>query len=146
MGSLAKLVYWAVDYIAGYHLAIRPALTRSTLVLFDRYLVDALIDPRRYRYGGPRWALQALWWAIPKPDLVVLLDAPTQVLQRRKQEVQSEEMERQRQAYRALVEKLPNGHTADAAQSLDHVIRAVERLVLNFMAARTANRLGTSSR
>lgn len=145
LGSLAKLVYWAVDYIAGYHLAIRPALARSTLVLFDRYLVDALIDSRRYRYGGPRWALEALWWAIPKPDLVILLDAPTQVLRRRKQEVPPEEAERQRQAYRALVAKLPNGRTVDAAQPLDRVVRAVERLVLNFMAARTANRLGAGS-
>jgi thymidylate kinase len=145
MSSLAKLVYWAVDYIAGYQLTIRPALARSTLVMFDRYLVDALIDPRRYRYGGPRWALEALWWAIPKPDLVVLLDAPTQVLLGRKQEVPPEEVERQRRAYRALVEKLPNGHAADAAQPLDQVVRAVERLVLDFMAARTAGRLGTAS-
>jgi thymidylate kinase len=144
--SLAKLVYWAVDYIAGYHLAVRPALARSTLVLFDRYLVDALVDPRRYRYGGPRWALQALWWAIPQPDLVVLLDAPPHVLRGRKQEVPPEEIDRQRQAYRALVETLPNGHVVDAAQPLDQVVQAVERLVLNFMAARTASRLGTGLR
>jgi thymidylate kinase len=145
MGSLIKLVYWAVDYIVGYHLTIRPALARTTLVLFDRYLVDALVDPRRYRYGGPRWALEALWRAVPKPDLVVLLDAPTDVLRDRKQEVPAEEIDRQRQAYRALVEELPNGHLADAAQPLDQVVRAVERLILTFMAARTASRLGTGS-
>ena len=98
MSSLAKLGYWAVDYIVGYYLTIRPALARSTLVLFDRYLVDALIDPRRYRYGGPRWALEALWWAIPKPDLVVLLDAPTHVLRDRKQELPAEEIDRLRRA------------------------------------------------
>ena len=87
VGSLAKAVYWVLDYTLGYYLKIRPALVRSTLVLFDRYLVDALIDPRRYRYGGPRWVLHLVWSLIPKPDLVILLDAPPEVLRARKQEV-----------------------------------------------------------
>ncbi len=145
VGSLAKAAYWVVDYTLGYYVKIRPALVRSTLVLFDRYLLDALVDPRRYRYGGPRWVLQLVWSVIPKPDLVILLDAPTDVLRGRKQEVSPHEIERQRHAYRQLVDMLPNGHIVDAAQPPDRVIRAVGMVVLGFLASRTLGRLRRST-
>jgi len=144
VGSLAKAAYWIVDYALGYYVTIRPALARSTLVLYDRYLVDALIDPRRYRYGGPRWLLRLAWRLVPKPDLVVLLDAPTEVLRARKQEVSVGETERQRHAYRELLGTLPKGHVVDAAQPLDGVVEAVGGVVLGFLASRTARRLGES--
>lgn len=145
-GSIAKAVYWALDYGLGYHAKVRPALARSTLVLFDRYLVDALIDPRRYRYGGPRWVLQLVWSLVPKPDLVILLDAPAEVLRARKQEVSLRETERQQRAYRELVETLPNGHVVDAAQPLDRVVAAAGAVVLDFLTSRTARRLGEHER
>ncbi len=145
VGSLAKAAYWVLDYTLGYYVKIRPALARSTLVLFDRYLVDALVDPRRYRYGGPRWVLHLVWSLIPKPDLVILLDAPTEVVRARKQEVSPRETERQRHDYRQLVEMLPNGHVVDAAQPLDRVVTAVGTVILGFLASRTLGRLGESA-
>ena len=141
IGSLAKAAFWLLDYTVGYYATIRPALARSTLVLFDRYLLDALVDPRRYRYRGPRWLLRLVWALIPKPDLVILLDAPVEVLHARKQEVSLAETRRQRPAYRQLVERLPNGHVVDAAQPLDRVVRAAGIVVLEFLRSRTARRL-----
>jgi thymidylate kinase len=142
VGSLAKAAYWGVDYTLGYYLKIRPALARSTLVLFDRYLIDALVDPRRYRYGGPRWVLHLVWSLIPKPDLVILLDAPPEALQTRKQEVSLAESTRQGQAYRQVMAMLPEGHIVDAAQPLGRVVAAVSTAVLAFLASRTMRRLG----
>ncbi len=143
-GSLAKILYWGLDYTVGYLLLVRPALARSALVLFDRYLLDVLVDARRYRYGGPRWLLRALWLTVPKPDLVLLLDAPTEVLYRRKGEIPFAECERQRTAYRSLVDGLSNGHVIDAAQPLDRVVADAGDVVLDFMAERTAQRLGAN--
>ncbi len=142
LGSLAKAAYWLLDYGLGYYLKIRPALARSTLVLFDRYMLDALVDPRRYRYGGPRWALDLVWLLTPKPDLIILLDAPAEVVRARKQELSVEEIERQRQAYRALVQRLPNGHIVDAARPLDQVAAAASQVVLDLLVARIGRRLG----
>jgi len=60
LASLAKLGYFISDYVAGYVLRVWPLAIRSTLVLFDRYFHDLLVDPHRYRYGGSmlfaRWA------------------------------------------------------------------------------------------
>ncbi len=89
--------------------------------------------------------LQLVWSVIPKPDLVILLDAPTDVLRGRKQEVSPHEIERQRHAYRQLVDMLPNGHIVDAAQPPDRVIRAVGMVVLGFLASRTLGRLRRST-
>ncbi len=146
VGSLAKAAYWLLDYSLGYYARIRPALARSTLVLFDRYLLDALVDPTRYRYRGPRWVLRLLWSLIPKPDLVILLDAPTELVRTRKQEVSRAETERQRWAYRKLVEALPTGHIVDAAQPVDRVATAAGTLVLDCLASRTSRYLAGPSR
>jgi thymidylate kinase len=144
LGSLAKLLFWLLDYTIGYYATVRPELVRSTLVLFDRYLLDVLVDPIRYRYGGPGRLICALWRVIPKPDLVILLDAPADVLRARKLEVSSEETARQREAYRSLVESLPNGHVVDAAQPVEQVAAQIDGIVLDFMHRRTAGRLGMS--
>ncbi len=84
---MRALGYWLVYYLLCYRVTLRLHLAHSTLVLHDRHLLDALVDPKRYRYSGPRWLLRLIWWFVPKPDLVVLLDAPPEVLQSRKQEV-----------------------------------------------------------
>ena len=86
--SVARaLGYWLLYYILIYPVAVRLALARSSLVMHDRHMVDALVDPRRYRYAGPAWPLHLVWRVVPRPDLIVLLDAPPEVLQSRKQEV-----------------------------------------------------------
>ena len=122
--------YWFVYYTAGYWLSIRPALARSTLVLHDRHLLDAVVDPARYRYSGPGWLLRQIWRLIPKADLVILLDAPTEVLQSRKQEVPPEVTVRQRDAYRALVGGLKNGRVVNTARPLNEAVDEVTGLIL----------------
>lgn len=144
LGSLAKAVFWLLDYTLGYYATVRPELVRSTLVLFDRYLLDVLVDPKRYRYGGPRWLARALWRVVPKPDLVILLDAPVPILRARKLEVSPEETARQREAYRTLVGSLPNGHLIDAAQPVEQVAAQIDAIVLDFLNRRTVRRLGLS--
>jgi hypothetical protein len=74
--SIVKAAYWLVYYGLGHQLFVRPVLAHGGLVLRHRHLVDALVDPRRYRYSGPAWLVRALLRIVPKPDLVILLDAP----------------------------------------------------------------------
>lgn len=139
--SIIKLGYFWFDYSVGYLFKVRPKLVRSTLLLFDRYYYDLLVDPRRYRYGGPVWLARLVARLILRPDMVILLDAPPEVLQERKQEVLFEETARQREVYLRLVKSLPNGYIVDASAPLDEVVKSVERIILDFMAQRTARRL-----
>lgn len=140
--SIVKALWWIIYYSLGYHFTIRPVLARGGLALNHRYCVDAIVDSRRYRYKGPQWLLTLAWRLARKPDLVFLLDAPPEVVQARKKEVAFEETVRQREAYRRIVEPMPNGHVIDATQPIADVVADVERVILDFLAARTARQLG----
>jgi thymidylate kinase len=111
-------------------------------VIHDRHLIDAVVDPHRYRYSGPTWLLHLIWWFVPRPDLIILLDAPPEMLQARKQEVSFEESARQREAYRSLVGRMVNGHIVDAARPLEEVVHSVHSLILRHLSARIGRRLG----
>ncbi|MGO9316232.1 MAG: hypothetical protein ACLPXT_15925 [Terracidiphilus sp.] len=124
--SIAKIVVWLLEewYVSYFQ-------DRSeTLLICDRYYHDLLIDPKRYRYGGPLWAAKMVGKLIPQPRLWVLLDAPAQVLQARKQEVPLEETSRQRQAYLAFVRDQRSNVIIDASQSLDKVIMDTEHAII----------------
>ena len=85
--SVVKVFSLIVDYWLGYALKIGPAVRRSQLIIFDRYIYYLLVDSKRIRYGGPAWLLKMAAHVVPRPDLVILLDAPANVLWSRKQEV-----------------------------------------------------------
>jgi thymidylate kinase len=102
---------------------------RGRLVLFDRYPYDALL-PTRFRYRrlarARRWLLAH---ACPAPELVVLLDAPGEVLYERKGEKTPELLERQRRAYRALLSRLPRAVIVDASREVEDVRPEVTAIV-----------------
>ena len=68
IASLAKLAVFWCDYVGGYWLRVRPQMVRSTLVIFDRYYHDLLVDSKRYRYKAPRWVTDLAGRFIPLPD------------------------------------------------------------------------------
>jgi thymidylate kinase len=116
--SISRLCAHLLDYWFGYWLLIRPLLARSGLVVFDRYFDDLMIDPERYRYGGPQWFVRFLRRLIPKPDLVLVLDAPEAVVLSRKQELTPAELNRQRQLYSAYQKDTPNSRLIDTSMSV----------------------------
>ena len=140
--SLLKLGLWWADFtVFGYLLDVYPRLVGSTLVLLDRYYQDLLVHPHGYRYGGPLWLARLVGRFVPRPHLVILLDAPAEVIQARKPELPFEETARQREAYLEVGEGLSNAHVVDTSQPLDAVVDEVERIILEYMAQRTAQRL-----
>jgi thymidylate kinase len=134
LASLGKLIYWLADCWFGYMITIRPAVTNSRLVIFDRYLPDILVDPLRYRLPAScRWFARVLLPLLPRPDLCVLLDAPADVVQERKQEVSLAESQRQRAAYLHMFEALPNTLLVDAALSVDEVAQQIDTAIFVYV-------------
>jgi thymidylate kinase len=139
--SVAKVLDLVADYLFGYVAWLRPALIRSSLVVFDRCFFDLLVDSRRIRYGGPRWLLQLAARILPQPDLVILLDAPADVLWKRKQEVPFPEVIRQRAAYLELARGRDNTVIVDAARRVDDVVHDTLIAITQHLARRTRLRL-----
>lgn len=123
--SLAKIFVWLIE--EWYANLIYDQ--EENLLICDRYYHDLLIDPIRYRYGGPTSVARLVSKLMPQPDLWVLLDAPAEVLQARKQEVPMEETARQRNAYKEFVQRQRSYVVIDASQSLDRVITDVQYAV-----------------
>ena len=138
--SISKLLFWLIDYFWGYSSDIFLRLVRSNIVIFDRYYYDLLVDPKRYRYGSFILLVRIISLFVPRPDLVILLDAPPEVLNRRKQEVEMAETIRQRSSYLALVNTMPYGHVVDSSKPIDEVVMSVEEIIFDYLAHRTAAR------
>jgi thymidylate kinase len=136
LSSLIKIFIWLIEEWCANLLQDK----RSALLICDRYYHDLLVDPKRYRYGGPLWAARLVGNLIPQPTLWVLLDAPAEVLQERKQEVPLEETVRQRHAYLAFVRDQRKHVTIDASQSLDKVIADVEYAIIGSICECKGNR------
>ena len=110
---------------------------RGYYVLFDRhfyfdyYAHDiADKDPKRplsSRIHG--FMLEKLY---PKPDFVIFLDAPAEVLFARKPERTIEILESKRQEYIRLREVMKNYAVVDVSQPIDTVARQVCELIVNF--------------
>jgi thymidylate kinase len=141
IASIAKVLDLWFDYVFGYLFRIFPGLIRTELVLFDRCFYDLLVDSRRIRYGGPPWLLRAAARLAPGPDLVILLDAPPEVLRARKQEVPLAEVARQRAAYLDLAHTLSSAVVVNAAQLPEEVIHDALQAVTRYLGRRTHRRL-----
>jgi thymidylate kinase len=140
--SLGYFGFHWLEFFLGSHLRVRPMTFRGALVLIDRYYYDFFVDQRRYRLRVSSSLVRLGLCLLKQPDLVVLLDAPAETLQRRKQEVPLAETERQRAAYLTLVRGLSNGRVVDATQSPEKVGADISRAILDFMAERTGQRWG----
>ena len=100
--SYVKLLLFIYQYNIGWIKNIVPIKVKSSLIIFDRYFDDLLIDSVRYRYGGSISFAKFVRRIIPKPDLYFILTADPEVIFKRKQEVSFEELTRQAEAYNAL--------------------------------------------
>ena len=128
IGSIFKLAWiganWWLAWVMGFAKAVR-----NGHVIYDRYYGDLLVDPRRYRYGGPMW-LARLWSRfLPQPDLLIFLDAPEEVLLQRKQEVPLEALSQSRAGYLRLTKSNKRGVVVDASLPLGDVVSKVIALV-----------------
>jgi thymidylate kinase len=109
---------------------------RGWIVVYDRhffadyYHYDVVGDgsrPLSARVHG--FLLRRLY---PRPDLVVYLDAPGEVLFQRKGEASPDWLEARRRQYLELREAVPHFVTVDAARPVEQVTHEVARIITRF--------------
>lgn len=102
--SYLKLGVFFIQYNYGWIKNIIKLKIKSSLVIFDRYYDDMIVDHKRYRYGGHVGMAKLVRWFIPKPNLYVILTAAPEIIHKRKQEVTLDELTRQVKAYKGLAD------------------------------------------
>jgi thymidylate kinase len=113
-----------------WRLRLRAAAVRARgrVVVFDRHGLDAAATARPARGAAGRARRRLLAAALPTPDVLVVLDAPAEVLLARKGEHDVPALEAQRERYRALAERL-GGVLVDAGRDAESVRCDVTALV-----------------
>jgi thymidylate kinase len=102
--SHLKVLYFALLYNFGWLLNVFPLTLKYSFIIFDRYYEDIIIDPRRFRYGGTVFMINAVRRIIPKPNFYFVLTTDAKVIHDRKKELSMHELERQIEGYKGLVD------------------------------------------
>jgi thymidylate kinase len=125
--SLLKLSIFYFEYTLGYWYKLYPVKVKSTLIIMDRYFVDIYADPDRYRNSGSKHIVWLIHKLLPKPDLWLILDASTEAVFKRKQEVEFSVSETQRKSYLELGKKIKNAYVLDTEKDIkEEVLLAAE--------------------
>jgi hypothetical protein len=142
VASLASLAYHWLDFLAGGWLRLAPLRIRSGLIVLERGWWDIAVDPQRYRISAPNLLVRLLGTLLPRPDLVLVLEATPKVLMSRKSEVQPEELARQTMSWHSV---LPHGTKRvyiDASLSEAEVRANAREAVFAVLTERACGRLG----
>jgi thymidylate kinase len=115
--SLAALAYYWTDFILGSWLKLVPQRARGGLIVLERGWWDISIDQRRYRMRVPDRLVRLCGTLVPRPDLVLVLEAPPSVLLARKREISEDEADRQSRAWRHVLPRSVRRAHLDATQS-----------------------------
>jgi thymidylate kinase len=131
----ARMVLWVAEewfrqLVAEYH------RRRGAIVVFDRHFYA---DYYHFDVAGPgrRSATSRVHGYLlenvyPKPDLLICLDAPGQVLFDRKHEASVEWLDRRRGQYLQLAGMHPNSVVVDVDRPLEDVTRDVATVITEF--------------
>ncbi|HZD56989.1 MAG TPA: hypothetical protein VE136_09720 [Anaerolineales bacterium] len=111
------------------YLAARYHQGCGRLVIFDRYTYDSLLPSHRQLNWGQRSRRWIMAHACPAPDLVIVLDAPGEVLYQRKGEHSPAILEAQREAYHKLRSSVPQMVLLDATRAPEKVQREAIGLI-----------------
>ncbi len=113
---------------------------RGDVVIFDRhfYIDYHAYDVSTKHARSPSQRIHGLLLSkvYPKPDLVVYLDAPAEVLLARKGEGSLDVLERRRGEYRAIAAFVPRFVEVDATRPLDEVVEIVAGHILSIARTR----------
>ena len=120
--SLLKLGYLFVDVALGWRFQIRPFIRSGGWLVMERGWWDLAVDPRRYRLDVPTSLIRQLGRLVPRPDLVLVLDAPVAAVLARKSELDGYELTRQMDLWRTVLPKRLKVVFLDATRSIDVIL------------------------
>jgi thymidylate kinase len=114
---------WARYLLTQYH------QLRGRLVVYDRYVYEALLPARPPFVVAKRPYYWLLAHSLPPPRAVVLLDAPGEIAYARKHENTPEAIETERSAYAHLTTRVRSLELVDACADLDTVQAEITTII-----------------
>jgi thymidylate kinase len=103
---------------------VQPMVRQGRLVILDRFASNYWLDAESVRWSGPSWLLRMFLHCLPKPDLMLVLDAEPSILAKRKSELSADELATQRERLLSLPKLASRVTRLDASLPPDAVVSA----------------------
>lgn len=136
--------YYSVDMWLSRLFKGRHQLAQASLVLHDRHPLEIGLDLTRYRYAGPKKIARWMVGFAPQPHLVIVLDAPDELIFERKPQTSRTESQRRLNLYRDYSARHLDVRLVDASRSPEDVLEDVLAIVQEHIGERTRQRFGQS--
>jgi thymidylate kinase len=131
--SLAKVLYSFVNFYLIWLVKIRPFVRRGGWVVVERGWWDMLVDPLRYRLRLPRPLGRAIAYLMPRPSLVLVLEAPAEVIAARKAQLSVPELVRQMRAWREILPPKQRRLYLDTSAPIEDVVQRISHAISDLL-------------
>lgn len=128
--SFLRMTYYWLDYRLFVPLMVRRNAKWDFVTVFDRYIYDFLVDPRRSRINLPYWIRKCFAATVPQPRLVFILHTDADTIYARKPELERDEIARQLGEYRRLAGSSPRFVLLDASQTPEQLTDQAVKCIL----------------
>lgn len=131
--GMGYVTYYALDFMLG-RIPLFKLRGQGAICLFARYFQDYFYQRG---YGNvPRWYLRLLEVITTRPDLILYLDRDAVEIYRGKPELDVEEIKRQQQVIRKIVEGRSNAELIDASEGVEPTVQKVRDRVIRLFLER----------
>jgi thymidylate kinase len=135
--SLLKLLFYVCQYIIVHYSRVYWQKVKSTLVIYDRYYYDMLVDQKRFRMKLPPKVIRFFTPCIPKPDLIFLLKTNADIAYKRKKELSLGELERQNNEFLALKELFKKQfYVIDNNGDIEKSVNEINSIIFDYLEER----------
>lgn len=128
--SFLRMTYYWLDYFVGAPLMLRKDVQFDKFTIYDRYIYDFLVDPRRSRIYLPYWIRKIFSDMVIQPRLVFVLLTDAKIIYARKQELTINEINRQLLEFSKLTKSNKRFVVIDASQSPEKMVEQALKIII----------------
>ena len=136
ISSIFRICYYWIDYLVGMPLILHKDSQYDRITIFDRYIYDFLVDPRRSRISLPYWVRKTFTQLVKQPQIIFILETDTDTIYARKQELSKDEINRQLREFRKLTNISNNTHFLNASQAPEKIAMDAMKIILDTFTAK----------
>ena len=124
-----RILYWLIIYRFFFYLFVNNS---KQLIIFDRYAHDLMIDPIRYKFNLPHRIAKFILNLFPNPTLWVVLNAPIELLEKRKKELPTKELKKQIRNYLNFAKQRKNSIVVNTNNSVQSSLSLIIKKINSF--------------
>ncbi|MFV0470388.1 MAG: hypothetical protein ACK5MK_15875 [Dysgonomonas sp.] len=140
VSSFIRMVYYWLDYLVGVPLKLRKDVQFDKFTIYDRYIYDFLIDPKRSRIKLPFWMRKLFSKMVLQPSLVFVLETEAEIIFKRKQELSINEINRQLGEFQKLSATNERFVTIDATKSPQLMVGDATAIIIDKFTRKTTDK------